>query len=168
MVRREGPLDAARIVQSLARHDVDYVLIGGLAVQAHGHVRTTQDADVLPERSEENLSRLADALHELNARPAGSRGAGGAMEVDLKALRGTAPLALDSDAGGVDIHPSPPGGGRYEEIHRRALVLTVAGVDVRFAGLDDLIAMKRAARRPVDLGDIAALTEAERGGAAGT
>jgi transcriptional regulator with XRE-family HTH domain len=38
----------------------------------------------------------------------------------------------------------------------------VAGVDVPFVGRDDLIAMKRAARRPIDLGDIAALTEPER------
>jgi hypothetical protein len=162
MVRREVPLDAARIVGCLTRHKVDYVMIGGLAVQAHGHVRTTQDADILPRPGEENLDRLADALRELGARPAGSRAKGVAEELDLDALRGKAPLALDTDAGGVDIHPAPPGGGRFADIRRRALVLTVAEVEVPFAGLDDLIAMKRAARRPIDLGDIAALTEPER------
>lgn len=163
MVRREVPLDAARIVGALARHKVDYVMIGGLAVQAHGHVRTTQDADVLPQPSEENLARLVEALRELGARPAGSRGTRASAEIDLEAVRGDVPLALDTDAGGVDIHPSPSGGGRYGDIRRRALVLTVAGTEVPFAGLDDLIAMKRSSRRPIDLGDIAALTEPERG-----
>src|SRR5437588_2819919 len=127
MVRRESPLDAARIVQVFAEHGVDYVLIGGLAVQAHGHVRTTQDADVLPAPGEQNLARLFAALRELNARPAGSRAAGVATKIDRETLRGKASLALDTDSGGVDIHPSPPGGGRYADIRRRALVLAVAG-----------------------------------------
>lgn len=42
----DAPLDAERILAMLAAHDVDYVIVGGLAVQAHGHVRTTIDIDV--------------------------------------------------------------------------------------------------------------------------
>lgn len=44
MTRREVPLDAGRILEAFAAHAVEYTLIGGLAVQAHGHTRTTQDA----------------------------------------------------------------------------------------------------------------------------
>jgi hypothetical protein len=47
-VDREAPLDAERILQALARHAVDYVIVGGLAVQTHGHVRTTVDIDIYP------------------------------------------------------------------------------------------------------------------------
>lgn len=50
MTDGDRPLDAERILQTLDEHDVDYVLIGGLAVQTHGHVRMTNDAD-LPTRS---------------------------------------------------------------------------------------------------------------------
>ncbi len=46
--RPEPGLEAERILAALAKHRVDYVLIGGLAVQAHGHVRTTNDADLIP------------------------------------------------------------------------------------------------------------------------
>jgi hypothetical protein len=46
--RRTTPLDARRIFEALAGHDVEYVLIGGLAVQAHGHTRTTQGVDLVP------------------------------------------------------------------------------------------------------------------------
>jgi hypothetical protein len=41
VVEADVPLDAERILRALAEHGVDYVLIGGLAVQTHGHVRTT-------------------------------------------------------------------------------------------------------------------------------
>jgi hypothetical protein len=48
MTRREVPLDAARILQGLFAFEVAYTVIGGLAVQAHGHTRTTQDVDLVP------------------------------------------------------------------------------------------------------------------------
>jgi hypothetical protein len=40
-------LDAAELLAALSRHDVDCVLIGGMAIQAYGHVRTTVDLDVI-------------------------------------------------------------------------------------------------------------------------
>lgn len=158
--RRETPLDAARIVRVLGSHEVDYVMIGGLAVQAHGHLRTTQDADVLPASGHLNLERLLAALRELDAHPLGTApDRSGALEMDV--LEGRDPLALDSDAGGIDVHRAPPGAPPYAQLRDRALALDIFGVQVRFADRDDLIAMKRAARRPLDLGDIAALTADE-------
>lgn len=59
---------AERILRALAEHKVDYVLIGGLAVQTHGHVRTTNDADLIPAPDPANLERLAAALRSLDAR----------------------------------------------------------------------------------------------------
>jgi len=135
---------------------VDYVIIGGVAVQAHGHTRTTQDLDVVPDAAPENLARLGAALAELGARPAG----GGRDRTDLAVrLTEEESLALDTDGGGVDIHMSPPGAPPYARLRARALELNVAGVDLRVAGLDDLIAMKRASGRPIDRGDVLALTE---------
>jgi hypothetical protein len=64
----DEPLDAERIFEVLAEHAVEYVLVGGLAVQTHGHVRTTIDVDVFPRPDRSNLARLADALNELGAR----------------------------------------------------------------------------------------------------
>jgi hypothetical protein len=65
VTRRELPLDAARILHVLFEYDVAYTVIGGLAVQAHGHTRTTQDVDLVPRPDPENLARLADALDSL-------------------------------------------------------------------------------------------------------
>lgn len=44
------------------------MLVGGLAATLHGSPVTTQDADICPERTPENLERLAAAMRELRAR----------------------------------------------------------------------------------------------------
>jgi hypothetical protein len=89
MVQRDAPLDAERIIETLAQHAVDYVIVGGLAVQTHGHVRTTVDIDIYPRPDASNLSRLADALNALEARVLnpGSEG----LKIDAKALPRAAP-----------------------------------------------------------------------------
>jgi transcriptional regulator with XRE-family HTH domain len=148
----EIALDAAAILRALADHGVDYVVIGGVAVQTHGHPRTTQDLDLLPEPSPANLERLRAALVALAARPAG------APAVDTISIPSTGVLELDTDAGGVDVHLDPPGAATYAALRRRALQVHV-DVDVLVAGRDDLIAMKRANGRPIDRSDILALTE---------
>lgn len=162
MTRRETPLDAARILHLLGEHRVEYTLIGGLAVQAHGHTRTTQDVDIMPSPEPENLERLAAALRDLAARPAGGRGRGGGR----RRFDGAFPLegvtSLDTEAGGVDVHLRPPGAAPYGQLRGRALVIEVAGTTVAVAGRDDLIAMKRASGRPIDRGDVIALTVPER------
>jgi hypothetical protein len=70
-------------------------------------------------------------------------------------------LELDTDAGGLDIHMAPAGGAPYAELRRRALELELDNIRLAVAGRDDLIAMKRASGRPIDRGDIVALTEPE-------
>lgn len=163
MTRRKIPLDAARILQGLFEAGVAYTVIGGLAVQAHGHTRTTQDVDLVPDPAPENLERLAGALVTL-----GAREAGGGQLVNADALVArfwAAPVvSLDTDAGGVDVHLRPPGAAPYADLASRALRIEVVGVTVSIAGRDDLIAMKRASGRPIDRGDVIALTASEREG----
>ncbi len=157
MTRRETPLDAGEILRALARAEVEHVIIGGLAAQAHGHTRTTQDVNLFVADEAANLDRLAVALAALGARD----GNGGRPTGESLAAR--AVTSLDSDAGGVDVHRHPPGADDFAAVRRRALELDVAGARVAVAGLDDLIAMKRASRRPIDRLDIAVLTSDEAG-----
>ncbi len=60
-----APLDPERIVTVLAKHGVHYVLIGALAARLQGFPRLTADADITPDRSRDNLVRLAAALQDL-------------------------------------------------------------------------------------------------------
>ncbi len=60
------------LLQALRRHQVPFVVIGGLAVNAHGYARATEDTDVLWLRSPQAEHSLLAALTELDARYIGS------------------------------------------------------------------------------------------------
>jgi hypothetical protein len=156
----ERPLDLTRLFEALARHGVVYVVIGGVATQVHGHRRTTMDLDLTPGPDPENLGRLAAALEELEARPANPAVAGGDVPVtDAERLVVAAIVPpLITRHGQVHVLKEPKGGRPFEKLRDAALVVEIDGIEVAIASLDDLIRMKRAAARPPDLEDIAALT----------
>jgi hypothetical protein len=153
----DAPLDAERILQALAEHGVEYVLIGGLAVQTHGHVRTTNDADLIPAPQPANLRRLAAALRSLDARVLNPGQED--IEIDAKMLPKATIWQFVTRDGGIDVLHEVPGGRPYEELSRGALRVRLGDIEVPVVGLDDLIHMKLARGRPVDLADVAALTD---------
>ena len=154
--------DPRSIFECLGRHAVDYVVIGGLAVIAHGHTRNTRDVDLMPSPARVNFARLARALRELRARLSGTDAHLLNIDVyDPKTLGNGANFTLETAAGGVDVLNDVPGAPPYDELRERALVIDLSGIEIRVAGLADLIRMKQASGRPQDLGDIAALTATE-------
>lgn len=157
----ETPLDAERILETLAEHAIDYVIVGGLAVQTHGHVRTTVDIDVFPSPAPSNLARLADALNALDARVLnpGSEG----LEIDAAMLPRATLWQFATRHGAIDVLHDAPGAPPYDALRMGALEIQLGDLKLAIAGRDDLIGMKRACGRPVDLEDIAALTELSRG-----
>lgn len=165
MAEPENPLDAERILRALAEHRVEYVLIGGLAVQTHGHVRTTNDADLIPAPNPANLERLAAALRALDARVLNQGHE--SIAVDAAMLPRSTIWQFATRDGGVDVLHEVPGGGPYSELSERALHVKLGDVEVPVVDLDDLIRMKLARGRPVDLADVAALTDADEGGGSG-
>jgi hypothetical protein len=154
--------DPERIFAVLEAHAVEYVVVGGLAVQVHGHVRTTNDLDLIPSPSRQNLARLADALNELDARVLNSGSEG--IAIDAKMLPRATLWQFATPAGDIDVLHDAPGAASFSDLRTRSLEVGLGTMRIRFAGRDDLIRMKRAAGRPVDLGDIAALTELEQPG----
>jgi len=152
--------DPDRILETLDRHGVDYVLVGGVAARVHGAERATADIDCVPATDEENLRRLADALVELGARLR----VGGMTDDEARHL----PLRLDAvtlaafgsstwttDAGPLDllVELRDPAGGRhpYGDLASRALDVTVGDLMISVASLEDIIASKKYAGRPKDL-----------------
>ena len=153
------PLDPERIFAVLDAHRVEYVVIGGLAVQVHGHVRMTNDVDLIPAPTPRNLERLATALAELDARvlnPGSEK-----LRIDAQMLPRATLWQLSTPHGDIDVLHDAPGAAPFSELRERALVIAVGDRPIPIAGRDDLIRMKRTSGRPVDLADIAALTEAE-------
>jgi hypothetical protein len=100
-------LDPLPLLRCLSERGVEHIIIGGFAVNAHGHVRSSKDLDVVPNPVLENLERLATALTDVNARDA-EAGDFDLAELPRSATR-TADLAqggnfrLTTDLGDLDI-----------------------------------------------------------------
>lgn len=158
-------LDLGRLLRSLDEHGVAFVVVGGLAAIAHGARRVTLDLDVVPAPDPANFRRLADAVAALGV--ADETVVDGEFQrldprddVDLARSRN---VSLRTRAGQLDVlnraREAPP----YEDLAARSVAVELAGVTVRVAGLDDLIAMKLASARPKDLQDVADVTAHEAG-----
>jgi hypothetical protein len=153
------PLDAQRILEELARHRVDFVLVGGMAAQTHGNTRMTDDVDLIPRPDPENLERLADALGSLGARVLNPGHED--LEIDVAMLPRAPIWQFATQHGDIDVVHEAPGAAPYDELRDRALVIALDDLRIAVAGRDDLIRMKLARGRPVDRADVAALTEVE-------
>jgi predicted nucleotidyltransferase len=149
------------LLRRLADRDVDFLVLGGVAVNFQGYARSTTDLDITYATSAANLERLGEALIVLNAR---LRGIDEELPFvpDARTLRRTTILALETDLGGLDLLVDPPGAPRYEDMRARADVLEVDDVTVRIVALQDLLSMKRAAGRPQDVADVDALLTVRR------
>lgn len=144
--------DPVTICRILNEEGVDYVVVGGFATVILGSALPTEDIDVLPDRSRDNLTRLARALKRLNARIR-TEGEPVAAPLDAKFLENMPfMLNLITDFGIVDLtfEPSGPTVG-YAQWNKDASSIEVAdGLVIRVASLEDIIASKRAANRDKD------------------
>ena len=143
-----------------------YIVVGGLAVVLHGHLRATGDVDLLVDFATGQVDRTLSALEGAGFRPYVPVPAGDFADREKRAAwvreKGMLVFSL-RPAGGVpmvDLFLEHPIG--FEEVWARSLVVTIRGVPVRIASIDDLIALKRLAGRPEDLTDIEALLAIQR------
>ena len=157
MTAGPGGPDLQKITDALARHDVEYLLVGGIAARAYGAQRPTFDVDCMPEPSRENLDRLAAAMRELHARLrveglTDEEAALLPVQVTGSALVRMELSTWRTDGGDLDILADiPDRQGRhmlYRELIDRASELNLDGIVVRVAALDDVIASKEWANRP--------------------
>ena len=150
--------EADAILRVLVECAVDFVVIGGVAVQAHGYIRLTQDLDIIVRPSSVSFSRLSEAFAELEAE---LRTAGTLKLTDPHQLLRAPLVPVMTRAGALDVVNVEHVAGAprsYDALREAALVVNLDGLEVPVAGLSDLIRMKRAAGRDQDLADIEALT----------
>lgn len=145
--------DPERVLEVLHRHDVSFVLIGGLAAVAHGSPLPTTDVDLTPDRNAENLDRLAGALRELDARIRTADPEGVVFPIDGAFLTAQPRmLNLTTSAGDVDLtfFPAAFEGGFEELLAESDPVELVDGVITRVATLRAIIRSKETADRDKD------------------
>jgi hypothetical protein len=130
---------------------VDYVLIGGLAATLHGSSALTNDADICPDPSPENLERLAAALRDVDARIRSDAESDGVpFSVDADFLGHMNLVNLTTRFGDFDIAFRPAGSHGYDDLLRRATEIEIDGIIVPVASLADIIRSKEVANRPKD------------------
>jgi hypothetical protein len=143
------PLDAAAMLAVLDEHQVRYVIIGGVAGFLRGDTAATFDLDVVPAATEDNFTRLADALNAMHARlRAPGLDEPVAYRFDAATFVSYTTLATRTEHGDLDIVLRPDGiAGSYDELATRAQPMHAGPVTVYVADVADIIRSKRAAAR---------------------
>jgi hypothetical protein len=146
--------DPVALLRVLNEHDVEFVVIGGVAARLQGAPILTQDIDVTPATDADNLERLARALRSINARLRSPIDPDGVdFPVEARFLAGSRSWTLVSDVGEVDVVFEPAGTNGYRDIIVDADRLTVAEdptLRVCVASLPTVIRTKEAAGRDKD------------------
>ncbi|MCH7667018.1 MAG: nucleotidyltransferase [Acidobacteria bacterium] len=139
------------VFASFERHEVRYLVIGGIAAVLHGVPRATFDVDILIEPSPDNAAALLAALEEAGL---GTSRLTSAQEILANEI------TIFEDRVRIDVQTSTPGIA-FEDAWRRKDTMTFQSQDFFVVCLEDLIASKKAAGRPVDLEDVRLLAPGE-------
>jgi hypothetical protein len=151
------------IFQTLGAHNIRYMVVGGLAVNAHGYLRLTLDVDLLIDLAPDNITRALEALNTLGYRPhvpiTNEQFASAENRARWMDEKGMKVLKLFSDAHRetvIDVFVSDPLG--FDAAYTRAKYELLGGdIAVFVCSYADLVKLKRDASRPKDLSDLAEL-----------
>jgi hypothetical protein len=141
-------VDIEGLLKSLNAHSVRYVVIGATAFPVHGYARATLDLDVFIEPTLENAERTHAALRAFGY---------DLSDVSVQDLLASKVL-IRQYLVETDIHPYV-GGVNFEDVWKGRVESHLGATPASFAGLAELIRMKRAAGRPKDLEDLRVLEE---------
>jgi len=157
----EEPLNARAIFGVLASHGVEFLVLGGFAVGAHGFIRGTKDVDIMPAPDRANLKRLAAAVAELEATVRGMDefAAEELPEPDTEGLALGGNWVMDTKHGRFDVMQLVAD-FEYSDLAPNAIESEVFGQTVKFCSYEHLVAMKEAAGRDEDVLDLKRLREA--------
>jgi hypothetical protein len=134
-----NPLQAQKVAAAFAHHQVDYMFIGKSGAILLGYPSTTQDVDVYPLKSSENGKRIVTALRDL--------GFAVTETLEQEIVRGKDFVQIKEGPFDIDLVFAPDGIENYEQAKNR--MDQSSGFPVM--NIRDIIASKRAAKRPRDL-----------------
>jgi len=130
------------------------VVIGGVAVAAHGYIRATADLDLVPDPDPENLDRLIQALNSLKATLPTASNRRFDPGQDAQVIRRGGNVTADTELGGLDVVQLAQGVPTYSQLADDAVESDVLGVPVRVCSLERLRKMKQAQGRTQDQADL--------------
>jgi len=151
--------DLRSLLEALNAEDIRFVVIGGVAVGAHGYVRGTEDLDLVPDPDPHNLDRLTGVLAKLEStlptvaeRPFDPKS-------DAGVIRRGGNVTAMTRFGGLDIVQRARGVPSFSQLIDDAVESNLLGVPVLICSLSRLREMKEAQDREQDRADLANLPE---------
>ncbi len=152
-----------RVLRALNAAQVRYLVVGGVAVVLHGHLRTTLDLDLVVQLESANLEKALMVLVELGFQPRApvpiewfadpEKRQAWVREKNLMVFSLWHP---EVPAFEVDLFANEP--FDFDRVYGRAVTVQLANVETTVISLDDLMEMKRLASRPRDVEDLEALS----------
>ncbi|NRA27643.1 MAG: hypothetical protein HRU10_10400 [Opitutales bacterium] len=157
------------ITAALAKHKVRYIVVGGLAVIAHGYLRATRDADLVVELIPENIKSAFTALGEIGYRPIAPVTVEQFSDTQLRntwhreknmeVLQFWSKTYPDTP---IDVFIQQPFDFQSEWDAAKCDLTGAHKIPIRFASIPTLIAMKQTADRPKDQIDVEYLRQIQQ------
>ena len=154
-------LDAPLILSRLAEANVEFVVVGGLAMVSHGSAHVTDDLDLCYHRTPENLWSLVTALAPLHPVLRGAP-VDLPFRFDVPTIQAGLNFTLTTDLGPLDLLGEITGLGGFDQVAAQAEWQSIYGLAVRVLSLEGLIAAKSAAGRVKDRLHLLELVELKR------
>jgi hypothetical protein len=151
--------DLRALLAALHEHGVSFVVIGGVAVGAHGYVRATEDLDLVPDPDPANLKLLTASLEALDSTMPTVQGRPFDPDKDGAVILRGGNVTADTRYGGLDVVQHLRAVPAYSELAQDAVDSNLLGVPVRVCSLERLRKMKQALSRTQDQLDLENLPE---------
>jgi hypothetical protein len=151
--------DLRALLSALHEREVRFVVIGGVAVGAHGYVRATEDLDLVPDPDPTNLKLLTAALEALDSTLPTVEGRSFDPDKDGAVILRGGNVTADTRFGGLDVVQRLRGVPAYSELAKDAVESDLLGIPVQVCSLGRLREMKRVLSRAQDQADLENLPE---------
>lgn len=137
------------LARRFSEKEIDFVIIGGIAIRSHGGNYITEDLDICYSRTRENLKKIADVLAPLKPRPRGIEETL-PFVFDWSTLQHGTNFTFSTLMGDVDLLGEVKGIGSYDDLLPSSIVVDLDGHPTRILSIPSLIVAKEAAGRPKD------------------
>ncbi len=138
------------ILKSLTENAVEFVIVGGVAITAHGSAYLTQDLDFCYSRSKTNLKKVVSALAPFKPKPR-NFSENLRYVFDERTLQNGTNFTFDTEIGDIDLLGEVAGVGSFDAVNKESEIKSLFGYDVKVLSIEGLIKAKRAAGRTKDL-----------------
>lgn len=142
-------IDLFEMARRLSQAEVQFVIVGGIAIRGHGGSYITEDLDICYSRTNENLKKIASVLAPLTPRP---RNFPESLPYifDWTTLQQGTSFTFETSMGDIDLLGEVKGVGNYEDLVPQSLRVDFDGYSAYLLSIPALITAKRAAGRPKD------------------